>query len=72
MWIYLIVFLFSSFLFYIAAKREKKWNVTAFFAILIRRPPVPIDKSRKPANSDGINIAKKAVTFHFFSLFAAI
>ncbi|RGS30188.1 EpsG family protein [Bacteroides cellulosilyticus] len=35
MWIYLIVFLFSSFLFYIAAKREKKWNVTAFFAILI-------------------------------------
>lgn len=35
MWIYLIVFLISSFLFYIAAKREKKWNMTAIFAILI-------------------------------------
>lgn len=35
MWIYLIVFFISSFLFYIAAKRERKWNITVAFAILI-------------------------------------
>ena len=35
MWIYLIVFLISSLLFYIAAKRERKWNISAVFAILI-------------------------------------
>ena len=32
---YLIVFLISSLLFYIAAKRERKWNISAVFAILI-------------------------------------